>query len=330
MAITKIDNIGAVFNAEFHTGVSEGVAQAIDIVNAVSGGTIRIVPNRHRGDYKKEAFWKQMALVSRRDDTATTAPTPITMDQGEVIAVKVKRKAGPVEVSSDALVNVEADVAAAARIFGKQVGEQKIQDMLNSGLLAAEAAIQTVGASVNLDITAEATKTSSTSVLNRLLAKFGDRARAIRAFAMHSKPFFDVNGAVLAQNTYGITDVMTISGGLPGLLGRLALMSDAPALTDANGSLTDTYNTLGLVEGAIVLEESDPEIFAYGLNKTGKENIYNVLQAEYAFSLTIKGFKWDVTNGGRNPSDAAIGTGTNWDQTVTSYKDLAGVRLVTQ
>jgi hypothetical protein len=327
VAITTISNM-QVYNAEFHSGLSESVSQAIDIINGAAANTIRVVANEHRGDYKKESFWQKMDLVTRRVDTSTSAASIVTMPQGEMVSVKVKRKIGPVRVFRDALVNVEADLAAAARIFGQQAGEQKIQDMLNTGLLAAEAAIANVSA-LNLDITGESTKTASTGALNRVLAKFGDRAQRVRAWAMHSKPNFDVVGGLLNDKVTGLTDVLTVQGAIPALMGRLALVSDAPALTDANGSLADTYNTLGLVENAIVLEESDPELFV--LDETvGLENLAYTLQAEYAYTITIKGFKWDITNGGRNPADAAIGTGSNWDKTATSDKDLAGIRLLTQ
>jgi len=326
MAITTISNM-KVYNAEFHTGLSESVAQAIDMINGASGNTIRVIANQHRGDFKKESFWQKMDLVTRRVDTSTSAAAIVTMPQDEVISVKVKRKGGPVEVFRDALVNVDADLAAASRIFGAQLGEQKIQDMLNTGLLAAEAAISGQAA-LNLDITGESTKTASTSSLNRVLAKFGDRAQRVRSWAMHSKPNFDVVGGLLTDKVTGLTDVLTVQGAIPALMGRLALVTDAPALTDANGSLTDTFNTLGLVADAIILEESDPEYFVID-EVTGLENLAFRLQAEYSYTITIKGFKYN-TGALRNPTDGTIGTSSSWTKVATSDKDLAGVRLVTQ
>ena len=58
---------------------------------------------------------------------------------------------------------------------------------------------------------------------------------------------------------------------------------------------------------------------------TGLENLVVRLQGEFAYNLGVKGFKWDTANGGANPSDAAVGTGTNWDAAVSSYKDYAGI-----
>lgn len=327
MAATKIDNIGTVYDLEFHSALAERVTQNIDVVNANSASTIIIAPGEHRGDYKKQTFWQYQDLIARRVDTSLSAATPSAMPNLEQVSVKVKRRA-QVDISHDALRNVESDLAAASARFGAAVAEQKIQEMLNSGLLAAEAALAGVAA-VNLDITGESTKTASTSALNRVIKKFGDAGGRIRAFAMHSTPFYDVQGAILAQNTTGITDVMTITGALPAFLGRRALVTDAPALTDANGSAADTYNTLGLTEGAVILEESDREVFVYEM-VTGLENLVHRFQCEYSYTITIKGFTWAPASPTRNPDAAAIGGAGNWDKIVTSDKDLAGVRLLTQ
>jgi hypothetical protein len=53
-------------------------------------------------------------------------------------------------------------------------------------------------------------------------------------------------------------------------------------------------------------------------------------QSEYGYNVECKGFKWDIANGGINPSNATLGTTTNWDQVAYDDKLTAGVRLVTQ
>jgi len=62
----------------------------------------------------------------------------------------------------------------------------------------------------------------------------------------------------------------------------------------------------------------------------GLENLARIWQSEYAYNITIKGKKWDITNGALNPSDAALGTTTNWDTVASDDKNTAGVRLVSQ
>ena len=53
------------------------------------------------------------------------------------------------------------------------------------------------------------------------------------------------------------------------------------------------------------------------------------LQGEYAYNVGVKGTAWDVANGGVNPDDATLGTGTNWDSVMDDVKDLAGVHIET-
>lgn len=68
-----------------------------------------------------------------------------------------------------------------------------------------------------------------------------------------------------------------------------------PLLTAVKG---DT--TLGLVENATVIEESEePTVHT------------------------------DVANGGVNPDDTALGMASNWDSVMDDVKDLAGVRIET-
>ena len=52
-------------------------------------------------------------------------------------------------------------------------------------------------------------------------------------------------------------------------------------------------------------------------------------KGEYAYNLSLKGFTWDVTNGGSNPTSAALSTGSNWDTATISHKDRAGVAINT-
>jgi thiamine pyrophosphokinase len=58
-----------------------------------------------------------------------------------------------------------------------------------------------------------------------------------------------------------------------------------------------------------------------------KANLEMILQGEDDYVLGLKGFKWDTTNGGVNPTTANVVTGSNWDVNVASNKDLAGVKI---
>jgi hypothetical protein len=61
---------------------------------------------------------------------------------------------------------------------------------------------------------------------------------------------------------------------------------------------------------------------------TGGAQLGITVQGEYAFSLGVLGFRWDMTNGGSNPADTALTTASNWDQAYTNVKSLAGVMMI--
>lgn len=317
-----------VYQEEFQTGLVESVTQFLSVFNESSRGAIRLVPRALKGHYNKSAFFKDVAnLVTRRDITDTADATILPMTQDEVIGVKLNRMVGPVAQTIDAMKKVGMTEADASRAFGVMAGQRKMKDMLNSALIAVETAIQAVAAN-NLNITADSPGTASTAALQRTLAKFGDASQDIVCWISHSKPHFDIVGALMAQNVTGLTDLVTIQGAIPAYLGRPGIVTDSPALVDLNGSLADSYNTLGLVVGAVVVEESEDETYYTGI-EAGKKNLFRIFQAEYAFNVTVKGHKWDIGNGGINPTDAALGTTTNWDKVAYDDKLCAGVRLVT-
>jgi hypothetical protein len=108
------------------------------------------------------------------------------------------------------------------------------------------------------------------------------------------------------------------------------LVTDSASLViaDGGGAGVNSYATLGLTANAILLEDSEEDIIHAEL-QTGLQNLVVRMQGEYAFNMGLKGFTWDMTNGGVNPDGTALGTGSNWDKVLTNAKDLAGIALET-
>jgi hypothetical protein len=86
---------------------------------------------------------------------------------------------------------------------------------------------------------------------------------------------------------------------------------------------------LGLTASGVVVQRSEEETISAQM-VAGLEQLVMRIQGEYTFNVGCKGFKRDVTNGGANPTDTALGTTTNWDKDVTEDKNLAGVRIMVQ
>lgn len=319
-----------IHDQEYQGGQFEVIAQNVQAFNEASKGAIILVPREIKGDYEKEAFFNDLSssLVSRRDLTSTSTAAGIDMTQDEYVRIKVSRKIGPVEKAVAAWRKAGMSGEQMSFVLGQMVAKAKLADYLNTGLLAVEAAIEGVGTDVNVDRTGESTKTLCIAALVAGLAKFGDRAGNIVAWIMHSKPYFDLMSeqtGVLTSNVAGLT----ITEGSVKSLGRPIIYTDSSALTDANGSAIDTYNVLGLTAGALALIESEKEIME-AQTISGYEQLFYRIQGEHGFNVGVKGFAYDVSNGGANPNDATIGTTTNWDQVAASIKDCAGVRIKVQ
>lgn len=329
MAIGKASDF-KIYDELVYGGMVETINQNLNAFNGASANAIRMIAARLKGDYAKESFYKDISgLISRRDTTSTASVTDLAMTQGEAVSVKLNRKIGPVGQTLDAFRKVAPTVSAQEEMsfkLGQMLGAKKVEDMLNTAILSVETAIQGQAA-LNFTITG-GTKTLSFAALVSGLAKMGDAQGRVVAWVMHSKPFFDLMQAQIADKVYGGYN-LTIYNASVATLGRPVIVTDSPALTDANGSATDTYNVLGLVQDAVVVTESEEQTLASDL-VTGLANLVFRVQGEYAYNVACKGFAWDTANGGANPTDATLGTTTNWDKVATSDKDLAGVRIVAE
>lgn len=301
--------------------------QNINAWNAASKGTLRLTQARRQGNYKYESFFKKVTLVSRRDVTSVATATDTAMTQGENVTVKINRKIGPVAQTLDAFkkIAMPAGITAVSEALGEQVADDMTADMLNTGLIAAAAAIKNQSA-VAIAATGSVITTAN---LVSALAKMGDRADRVSAWIMHSKVYYDLVAAQIAANITGVSN-FNIATAQPVTLNRPVIVTDSAALKIAGASpLLDTYVTLGMTEGGLEVEDSEEQTF-WSQEVTGLENLSVRFQGEYAFNIGVKGFTYDVANGGVNPTDGTVGTGSNWDATATSFKDYAGVSLITK
>lgn len=308
-----------VFNAFVLGSYLEVISQQIELFNGATQGGIILRTAHNIGDFKDEASYKRIAgLVRRRNAYGSGAVTAINIDQILATSVKVAAGTPPVNLPESLLAWIGRNPKEAGAVVGKQMAEDAMADMLNTAILAATAALSGVAAVV-YDGTAAV---SSLSVLNTGASKFGDRADSLKCWLSHSKPVFDIYGAALsnANNLFTFGTVKVISDGF----GRPIVVTDSPSLTYTSSGTK--YRTLGLVEGGIVIEQND-DFRSAALPVIGEENLNSVMQAEWSFQLAMKGFGWDKTNGGASPTDAALATGSNWDQYATSNKDLPGVLI---
>lgn len=314
---------GLIYPELVHSGISETLVQNSAAFNGASRGAIRLVPARRQGDFAQTSFFKNVAnLIERRAVTGSPdnpAVTPKTLPGDEFISVKLNRRIGPVDATLDAFKKLgrEPNMEVVSFGLGEQVAKAQQLEWLNDGLTAVVSGIANQG---SLLVTRSPEQTLDSDMLVDGLAAFGDAASRIVIWVMHSKVYFDLVKSQFAANIDGVSN-FNIATGTPITLNRPVLVTDSTDLV--NGSI---YTTLGLTEDAVVIEESETP-FIHNEIISGNENLVVRLQGEYAYNLGLRGLAWDITNGGINPDNAALGTGTNWDSVMDDVKDLPGVAI---
>lgn len=310
-----------IYEEEFYAGMNEVLQQNANVFNDASANAIRLEARKLKGDFESEAFFQELTNLATRRDTASVAAVADTpMTQAERVAVKLNRKLGPIGQTMDAWRKIGYGTDEFSLRLGEQVGQAVAVDYVNSAILAAATA-SVNEAGLYLDSKAA---TLNHNELVKGLALFGDKASRIGAFVMHSKVYYDLMGQSITDK---ITDVagVTVNRGTVATLGKPVIVTDSVNLVkvDGIGVGVDSYYTLGLVQGGVVVTESEErEIMTDKIS--GQENIIGRVQGEYAFNLGLKGFAWDKANGGANPTDAALAVATNWDRVATDLKACFG------
>ena len=321
-----------VFDSTMRNLISERIDQDFNKFNAASNGTMLLNGTTTAGDYDIDSFIKNITATAhyRRDITSTGTVTAAAYTEDDIVKVKV---AGGfyVEVPDAVLMWAttgtapDAEISRALSAMAEQYSEKYLQDQFNTSVAALGAAIEANTAMTN-DQSGTPGNTIDQLFLNETRWLMGDRASSLRAWVMHSAAYSALIGdAISNANALDTVGGVAINNGVVQAGGLPIVISDDPALSYNNGSV-DVYKILGLQAGASMVTQVKQ--ISTTFRPTGNENIKTEWQANYDFDLGVKGYSWNITNGGRSPDDATIATGTNWDKKVTSDKDTAGVCLI--
>jgi hypothetical protein len=305
-----------VFNQYIQTETIELLGQMVEKFNAASNNSIVLSTTGFDGDYLQTSFWNQLPIARRVDRDATNDTEAATdLTQAQHNAVKVAGGFGPVLFEPGQLSWMQKDPAEAIRVSSEALANGIMADMLNTGIAAGVAAISNqAAATADTGASAELTYVN----INSAHAKFGDASSMIVADIMDGASYH----ALLAQNL-GNAEVLFEAGNVTvvNILGKAVVVTDAPALRQANPGKT---SILGLVNNGIVVNDAS-DLITNTETRNGKLRIETTFQADYTFGLGLKGYAWDIANGGNSPLDAAIATGTNWDLVMADIKHTAGV-----
>lgn len=324
MAIgTKADFI--IRPEQFNAGFLETFGYNIDVFNAGSNGAIRLVPLRQQGDYTATRFFDIVQdAVERRNPTSLADVADKNLTQSERIAIKLNRRFGPFAHTFDSFKKLGMDIDTMSFLLGQQAGNAFTEDYLKAALNSVVAAIKSES---SLVYDHSGSGIVSHAALVRGLSRFGDATSRIVCWLSHSGSFFQLmEGSIEVAG--GNVAGMTLYNGSVGTLGKPVVVTDAGPLVEIDDDEPVKYRTLGLVRDAVVVTESEGTSMVDDVI-TGKDNLIMRIQGEHAFNVEVKGFSWDISEGGLNPTDAALGTSANWEAIVGNRKDMAGVLIET-
>lgn len=306
-----------VFNQYIMPATIESLAQMVEKFNAASNGAFRLTTEGFDGDFFQESFFASVHSAQRRVDryASNTSASATDLTQNLANAVKVAGGFGPIRFEPSQLTWLQKPTAEGIEVASRNFAQAMLKDQLNTAIAALVAATRN-----QTGVWFSAGAAVSQGAINSGHALFGDASSRIVADVMTGSVFHKLLGQNItnANNLFVAGDVTVVD-----ILGRAIVVTDAPALAFNEGGVN--YDAiLGLADSAAIVYDAG-DIVSNIETVNGKLRIETTMQVDYSFGLRLKGYSWDATNGGKSPTDAELATGSNWDKSVTSIKDTAGV-----
>jgi len=309
-----------VFNEFYMSAAVDRLEQKLGVFNEASRGAIRLTTQGFIGDFMDASFFANLAgTQSRVDRYATNDPVaPIDLTEEKTRSVKIAGRFGPIRFEPSQFTWLQRPDSEGAAAFAEKFSDAVIKDMVNTSIASLVAAINN-NPLARFDA---GTNPITFSALNDAQALFGDASENILVFVMTGKTAHKLIGQNIqnASQLFVAGNVRIID-----ILGTLVIRTDAPALFQTGTPSHDFV--LGLTDGASTITDAASDLQSATSTLPGKQRIETIMQTDYSFGLTLKGYKW---GGGASPNAAQLGTGTNWPQIIADVKNTAGVIAVGQ
>lgn len=307
-----------VFNEYVMPATLELLAQQTAKFNAASNGSIVLTNASSVGDFLQGSFFGSLASAQRRVDryAAQASVTPVDITEVKRSQVKIAGGFGPVRFEPSQLAWLQRPTQQGITVAAQAFADMLLADQLNTAIAALVAAISNQPTATN-DVSA--TVGISYAAMNAAHAKFGDSSQNLVAQVMNGATYHKLIGLNLAnaQELFTAQGVLVVN-----ILGKPVVVTDAPSLFTAG--TPDKLKVLSLASAAAVVANPG-NVTTNVETKNGQTRIETTFQADYDFTLGLKGYTWDEANGGKSPIDAEIATGSNWDKVATDIKNTAGV-----
>lgn len=297
------------------TAMTEVLMQQVENFNAGTRGAITLSSHYIMGDTEDYSKLAEIAsLVGRRDIAVDTDATVKALNSADSKSVVCYFTTGSIEFKKVDARRYGSDIVAFSSAIGEQIGTGFVNYMLNRGIYAVRASIESQTALV----TGDGTATASYTLLNSGLAKFGDASSSIVSWVMTGATYHAIMGDGISNAMVDNVAGGIINEGATPTLGRPAYVTDAAGL-----AMTVGTSILGLTVGALEIAETEArEIFSETVG--GKENLKVRIQAESDVLVGTKGYTYGGTD---NPTDAVLGAKANWTKSATDVKATAGILI---
>jgi hypothetical protein len=308
-----------VFNEYVKEATIETVAQMVDKFNAASGGGIQLSTQGFDGDFLMASSFSSLHSAQRRVDRYATNTSAGSTNLAEIQhnTAKVAGGFGPIAWEPAQLTWVGENPATAVAVISQNLAEAIMKDMLNTGIAAAIAAMENVGATVAYDTGTGRDLTYAD--VNNAHALFGDASQLLVCDVMDGTMYHKLIGQNIANSAqlFQAGNVTVVE-----ILGKRVVVTDAPALRETPATATNDIKILSLAAGGIVVHDAG-DLLTNIETTNGSQRIKTTMQADYTFGLGLKGYAWSTSIS--SPTDAELTTGSNWTKIATSVKHTAGV-----
>jgi len=297
------------YNAQFHSGFLERLADVSDAFNAQSNGAIVLRSESLIGNVAQQSLYTGAGSVVHRDITSNTPVSDQLLQDTEAVSVKTAWRFGPLATTDEALLRKGQSLDTFRFLAGNRSAEAALQYQLDCAIASMTGAFlgnSGVQASGNL-------ATEGRKVLTKGLRRFGDRFSDLRLWVMSSASYFDIVDSAIVDKLFGEIGAV-IYGGLPGTLGLPVLVTDR-----CPDSLI-----FGLRDGGVELVQSQPPVYAED-RVTGLPNLAYRIQAEGVFNAAVFGYRWAPSPAIVNPNASQLAGSTAWTKWATDDKNTAGI-----
>jgi len=311
-----------------------GLAEKLDVFNAASAGCISLTsmpaelatkPGSH---YETIRFKTIASLDARADVAADGDITTLKLETNQGASVLQTRSLGPVEVSDDFSDRSLSTPALVASNLGNQFAQAQLQALRNNAIAnAVAAATNAYSAAHYTDNTpgaaAGARVPFTAAIAEGMLNDLADARDLAKIWVMPSIVFSNLVTANLAYSNLDSVAGSVLNNGMKySFMGLPILVVDAPALTMAQTS--DYYTKYGVM--LLGDNATSADIVSEKPVETDRNVVANspttIFRGQYTANFNITGAKFDITNGGINPTDATMNTSTNWDTDGDDHREF--------